>query len=113
MLKPTWFEKEPVFRFIVLRLLLDPSRTEGILQGAFIHVLASGKAFPSEADAYRYMRRVVFNKAIDYYRAVERALDSLSTVTVFVYSEPPSTQPKPPIYLAERRVGEVEIQIPR
>ena len=84
-----------VFRSIVLRVLLDPSRVDDILQEAFAHVLASRKAFPSEADAYRYIRRVVFNTTIDYYRASKRAVDCFSTEAIFVYSEPRSSQPSP------------------
>ncbi len=95
MLERIWCDKQTVFRSIVLRVLLDPSRVDDILQEAFAHVLASGKAFPSEADAYRYIRRVVFNTTIDYYRASKRAVDCFSTEAIFVYSEPRSSQPSP------------------
>ena len=95
MLERIWYDKRTVFRSIVLRVLLDPSRVDDILQEAFAHVLASGKAFPSEADAYRYIRRVVFNTTIDYYRASKRAVDCFSTEAIFVYSEPRSSQPSP------------------
>ncbi len=95
MLERIWYEKQPVFRSIVVRMLLDPSRVDDILQEAFAHVLASGRAFPTEADAYRYIRRVVSNTTIDHYRASKRALDCFSTETIFVYSEPRSSQPSP------------------
>ncbi len=95
MLERIWHEKRAVFRSIALRMLLDPSRVDDILQEAFAHVLASGRSFPSEADAYRYMRRVVSNTTIDHYRASKRAVDRFSTETIFVYSEPRSSQPGP------------------
>ena len=95
MLERIWYDKRPVFRSIVLRVLLDPSRVDDILQEAFAHVLASGRAFPSDADAYRYMRRVVFNTTIDHYRTSKRAVDCFSTEAIFVYSEPRSSQPNP------------------
>ena len=95
MLELIWYDKQLVFRSIVLRVLLNPSRVDDILQEAFAHVLASGKTFPTEEDAYRYIRRVVFNTTIDHYRASTPVVDCFLTETIFVYSEPRSSQPNP------------------
>ena len=98
MLERVWEKNKGIFRCIVGQVLFDRSSTEDVLQEAFTRVLQAKKAFTDEDEAHRYLRRVVFNTAIDHYRRFNRhdALvksvsslrqESLSPLTILIQEE--------------------------
>ena len=64
----------PILRSLVRNILVDPSLSDDVLQDAFTCVIAKrcDSDFKDEHHAYSYMRRVVVNTAINYYRRRRR-----------------------------------------
>ena len=69
-LAEVWEQKKPVLRAIAKDILFDHSLIDDVLQDAYAGILATGREFQSEEEAYSYARRAVTNTAIDYYRHI-------------------------------------------
>ena len=72
MLERLWQKNQAILRSIVRSVLTDGSYVADVLQDAFIRIFERDKKFPNEQEAYNYLRRVVLNTAIDYYRQVKK-----------------------------------------
>ena len=74
MLDQVWSRNLPILRSLVRNILVDPSLSDDVLQDAFTCVIAKRRDsdFKDEHHAYSYMRRVVVNTAINYYRRRRR-----------------------------------------
>ena len=72
MLVRVWQENQGILQSIVRNILLDRSIVEDVLQEAFARLLQSNRHFPNERETYNYVRRVVLNTTIDYYRRLNR-----------------------------------------
>ena len=69
-LAEVWEQKKPILRAIAKTILFDHSLIDDVLQDAYAGILATGREFRSEDEAYSYARRAVTNTAIDYYRHI-------------------------------------------
>jgi len=74
LLDQVWNRNLPILRSLVRNILVDPSMSDDVLQDAFTCVIAKRRDsdFKDEHHAYSYMRRVVVNTAINYYRRRRR-----------------------------------------
>jgi len=74
LLDQVWNRNLPILRSLVRNILVDPSMSDDVLQDAFTCVIAKRRDsdFKDEHHAYSYMRRVVVNTAITYYRRRRR-----------------------------------------
>lgn len=72
MLAKIWLQHRNQFRSLVSRILFDKSSIDDVIQEAFTRALQNGKTFDDEVEAYKYMRKVVVNTTIDYYRHCRR-----------------------------------------
>jgi len=70
-LAEVWEQKKPVLRAIAKTILFDHSLIDDVLQDAYAAILATGRVFRNEDEAYSYARRAVTNTAIDYYRHIK------------------------------------------
>lgn len=73
MLVRLWERNRAILRSLVRTVLFDHSLIDDVLQEAFARLLKRNRTFPSERETYNYMRRVVLNTAIDFYRQRNRA----------------------------------------
>ena len=81
MLERVWEKNQNIFRCIEGQILFDRSSTDDVLQEAYARTLQAKKAFTDEEEAHRYLRRVVWNTAIDYYRRFSRQNSLIKSVS--------------------------------
>ncbi len=81
VLERVWEKNQNIFRCIVGQILFDRSSTDDVLQEAYARTLQAKKAFTDEEEAHRYLRRVVWNTAIDYYRRFSRQNSLIKSVS--------------------------------
>lgn len=67
-----WRANCSLFRSIVSSILADKSQVEDALQEAFAKVFRSGRQFGSEAQAFCFIRKAVYNASIDQLRRTTR-----------------------------------------
>lgn len=72
MLERVWRTYQNVFRAIASSVLFDKSLADDALQEAFARVLRARKSFESEVQAFRFVRRAVYNASVDQLRRLTR-----------------------------------------
>ena len=72
MLEHIWEKHRDVFRAIAVSVVFDESAAEDVLQDALTKIVRSGKRFQTDGEAFNFIRRTVFNAAVDRYRMVKR-----------------------------------------
>lgn len=71
-----WLEKQPALVALAVAVLGDRGRVDDVMQEAFTRVYRNGRSFRDSGEAFRYLRAVVINTAIDDYRRHRRYLDT-------------------------------------
>ncbi|GAB4114091.1 MAG: hypothetical protein Kow001_15530 [Acidobacteriota bacterium] len=71
-----WLEKQPALVALAVAVLGDRDRVDDVMQEAFTRVYRNGRSFRDSGEAFRYLRAVVINTAIDDYRRHRRYLDT-------------------------------------
>ncbi len=105
LLEELWRKNQAILRSLIRNILIDPSSVDDVLQEAFVKLLESNKHFSNSNEAYNYMRKVVLNTSIDYYRCLRRRnAYSLNSGNPSSLS---SDAPNPLNLLIEREKGEV------
>ncbi len=61
-----------MFRAVASSILADKSLVDDALQEAFAKVLRAEKTFASDVQAFHFVRRAVYNAAVDEFRRVTR-----------------------------------------
>ena len=72
MLERVWRNYQYVFRAIAASILVDKSLVDDALQEAFAKVFRAEKTFASDVQAFRFVRRAVYNASVDQLRRVTR-----------------------------------------
>ena len=67
-----WRTYQYVFRAVASSVLADKSLVDDALQEAFAKVFRANKTFSSDVQAFHFLRRAVYNSAVDQFRRVTR-----------------------------------------
>ena len=67
-----WRTYQYVFRAVASSILADKSLVDDALQEAFAKVFRANKTFASDVQAFHFLRRAVYNSAVDQFRRVSR-----------------------------------------